>query len=155
SAVIDAYASRLGDVQGETSAKRFVAFVAKRYENSHATHLFRDMLDPATDPRELLRRAEAREKSSHTGLLDRGGLLGQSILGVTYQGAIAAYEEISGEQTSEVAEEALERLRYIAEKATPAEIAALLLVTKKDDINELAKFSYEEFDKRLEDVREM
>lgn len=145
SSVIETFVSRnLSSVQGDTAVQKFLTYIDQRYEGSNTCWEFRDLLAPATDPSEMVRRARGRLAASRTGALD-----------IVLGGLTDAYGAMTGEDTEAVAEESLERLHFIAHTAGahPEELAAMMAMTGREGPAQLAGMEYEQFRARLEELR--
>ncbi|HEY9800533.1 MAG TPA: DUF4157 domain-containing protein [Leptolyngbyaceae cyanobacterium] len=136
----------LSETEGDTPVRKFLNYIQRRYENSTTCWNFRDLLDATTDPHELVSRAEGRMAASQTGLLD-------TVLG----GFVAVYDSSSGEDTQDVAQESLERLRFIASQfdTNPSELQAMLVMTGATSVEALAGMEYSVFQARLEELRQL
>jgi hypothetical protein len=125
-----------------TDARKFLGWVSERYEQSTSTFEMRDFLDPASTPEELLERAEGRHAAAHSGLFDD----------VVTDWA-RDWGHLTGEDTVEVEQESLERLRFIVGNTSPEELQGMLALTGKTTVGELAEFQYEEYRARLDELR--
>ena len=126
-----------------TPTAKFLGWLGERYEQSTATWEMRDLLDPSTDPQELLTRAQGRHAAAHSGVFDA----------ITTDFA-RDWGHLTGEDTVEVEAEALARLEFIVSSGTTAaEVQGLLALTGKTSVAELAEFQYSEYIERLEELR--
>jgi hypothetical protein len=145
--VIETFVNRyLSNVEGDRDTEKFLNYIAERYENSHTVWEFKDLIDPTTNPAEMVRRAEGRLASTRSGIMDH-----------VLNDFVRDIDQITGEDTEAVALESLERLRFIAQTADahPDELAAMMLMTGKRTPQELAQFEYQDFQARLNDLREL
>ncbi|HXH21936.1 MAG TPA: hypothetical protein VNN10_07885 [Dehalococcoidia bacterium] len=134
----------LGDRPEESDIEKLLGWVSERYEESSATWEMRDFLAPASTPEELLERAEGRHEAAHSGLLD------EALTDFSRD-----WGHLTGEDTVEVEQESLERLRFMVTTATPAELEGMMALTGKTSLNELAAFEYGQYLERLQELREL
>jgi hypothetical protein len=132
--------ARLANVNGESPTRKFLAYISQRYQNSTAVWDITDLLDPATRGQQLVERARGRLEASRSGILD-----------FKLEEWIQEYDAITGEDTVELAQESLERLEWIAEQATPSQLAALSALTGQR-ADQLARLEYGEFRQRLQEL---
>jgi hypothetical protein len=133
-----------GGKQAADPAKAFIAYVEGRYGNTPAVVQMRDLAAPAKTPAEVLERAEKRHEASTSGLLN-----------TALEAVVADYDRITGEDTLEVEQESLERLRFIAERAgaNGPELKSMMEMLGLSSPNELAQLEYGLFTQRLDEVR--
>jgi hypothetical protein len=146
-AVVDRFAAQnLGDEGGGSGIDRFVAYIFRRYENSHTCYEFQDLLQPSADPQEMATRARGRQEASETGVMN-------TALNVF----VGAYDVVSGEDTAEVVGESADRLEFIAAQAgaRPDELEAMLAITGARDAQALASLEYTAFRARLDELRSL
>jgi hypothetical protein len=140
--VVGAYASRhLANTPGETLVEKFLHYVGERYERSNAYWVFLDKLKPTKDINERLTRAEGRWNANIGA--------GDYIADLT--------SIVTKEDSLDTAYESLARLAYIVRQsnAKSPEIEAMLAITGKKNLEELAGYEYDQFVKRLESVRDL
>lgn len=145
--VIEEFASqRLSNVPGATATQKFLTHISQKYENSKTCYDFKDLLDPSTDPQEMVSRAEGRLEASRSGLLDP-----------LLQDLVDRYDAVTAEDTGQVTLEALERLRFVARqtKAKPSELEAMMAVTGAANLQALAQLEYKNFKTRLDELRKL
>ncbi len=102
------------------------------------------LLAPATALSDALALANRRDRATHTGLLD-----------VYSTGLVSTYDALTGEDTQEVADDALSRLRrwVRAANAAPDELKAVMEAEGVTEVSALANLGYERFSVRLDEVR--
>ncbi|HEX8245505.1 MAG TPA: hypothetical protein VF541_18480, partial [Longimicrobium sp.] len=142
-AVVASFAGGLSQ-EGATPAARFMAYLRQTYEEAHTVFEFQDLLLPATTPQELLDRAEARHAAAHSGIFEQD-----------MSDMVSVYDAVTGEDTQQVEQESLERLRYIVQHsgASDPELKAMLAITGSADVMALAQMEYGLFRQRLDEVR--
>ncbi len=146
-AVIELYvAQHCPAAPGETATRKFLNHINATYERSATCYDFLDLLEPSTDTHELVTRAEGRLEASQSGLFH-----------FVVADIREDYDRLTGEDTLEVTEESLERLRFIAEHAdaTPAELEGLMAMMGAGSLAELAQHEYSAFQARLEELRQL
>jgi hypothetical protein len=102
------------------------------------------LLMPGTGLSDALGLAERRDRSTHTGVLDFAST-----------GLVSLYDTVSAEDTQEVADDALSRLRQWVRRtgADPAEMQAVMDAEGVAEVTALAQLGYERFAERLDEVR--
>ncbi|NEQ20279.1 MAG: hypothetical protein F6K28_13745, partial [Microcoleus sp. SIO2G3] len=146
-AVIQIFAEEnLSQIQGDSPTQKFLNYIVERYENSTTCYDFQDLLEPATDPQQMVERARGRHSASQSGWFD-----------AALTPFVWSYDALSGEDTEEVVEESLDRLEFIAEQtgARPEELEAMLAMTGASDRQALASLEYTAFRARLEELRQL
>lgn len=135
----------LSDAEGSTPTEKFLGYVNARYERSHQCFEMADLIDPTSDPARMLERAEGRRDAANSGVLN-----------FILNDFVRDYEDLTAEDTSQVVEESLERLRFIATQAGahPHELEAMAAMNGVP-VTGLAQFEYEQFRARLEALREL
>jgi hypothetical protein len=145
--VIERYVAQYcADAEGETATRKFLNHINRRYQRSRTCYDFLDLLEPSTDPRELLTRAEGRMAASQTGVFD-----------AVLAGFVRDYDLATGEDTQAVAQESLARLRHIVAQsgASPAELEGMMRMTGATSVAQLAQGEYRSFQARLEELRQL
>ncbi|HEU5089969.1 MAG TPA: hypothetical protein VFT99_21085, partial [Roseiflexaceae bacterium] len=136
--------ANLADTPGETAVKKFLNAISTRYKQSYSCYQFMDLLDPAATPQQMLERAEGRKKASNSGVMN-------AVLNYY----VAQYDTVTGEDSQQVVDESIERLRFIVQHsgARQDELAAMMAMTGETTPEGLAKREYGDFVKRLEELR--
>lgn len=145
SSVISRYvANYLSNETGDSDVRKFIAYIQNRYERSHTTFEFQDLLDPAATATEMLTRAEGRYQSAHSGVLN-----------LVLQDGVQGYDTLTGEDTEQVTQESLQRLRFIVQHTgvNQQELQAMMAIAGVTDVNQLARSEYETFRQRLNELR--
>ena len=114
----------------------FLNYAAKKYNNSNTVWLFKDLLQPTTDPNELLKRAQGRQAATGSSILTEG-----------------TAEDLE-------TKESIQRLELIAKShnASSEEMQGMIAMagidpTKGDALNQLATMEYKAFQERLDELR--
>jgi hypothetical protein len=102
------------------------------------------LLLPGTQLADTLALAERRDRATHTGVLDFAST-----------GFVSIYDTLTAEDTQEVADDALSRLRRWVRQssAAPHELKAIMEAEGVTEVTALAELGYERFAARLDEVR--
>jgi hypothetical protein len=160
--VIEAYVQRYLDDRGAAKGKgtlvedgepqadpvvRFCVALQTRatgFEQSPTMIDLLHLLIPGAGLADALKLAERRDRATHTGVLD-----------VASTGLVTIYDVVTAEDTQEVADDALSRLRRWVRRASadPAELKAVMDAEGVTEATALAQLGYERFAERLDEVR--
>ena len=160
--VIEAYVARYLDDRGAAKGKgtvveegerqadpvvRFCVALQTRatgFEQSPTMIDLLHLLVPGSGLGDALKLAERRDRATHTGVLD-----------VASTGLVTIYDVVSAEDTQEVADDALSRLRQWVRRAgaDPAELKAIMDAEGVTEVTALAQLGFERFAERLDEVR--
>ena len=160
--VIEAYVARYLDDRGAARGKgtvveegerqadpvvRFCVALQTRatgFEQSPTMIDLLHLLVPGSGLGDALKLAERRDRATHTGVLD-----------VASTGLVTIYDVVSAEDTQEVADDALSRLRQWVRRAgaDPAELKAIMDAEGVTEVTALAQLGFERFAERLDEVR--
>ena len=102
------------------------------------------LLLPGNELSDALAYADRRDRATHTGNLDFAAT-----------GMVSIYDSLTAEDTQEVADDALSRLRrwVRSSQASPQELKAIMEAEGVTEVTALAKLGYERFAVRLDEVR--
>jgi hypothetical protein len=102
------------------------------------------LLAPGTELADAQAYAQRRDRATHTGVLD-----------VAATGLVSIYDTLTAEDTQEVADDALARLRrwVRSSHASPQELKAVMEAEDVTEVSALAQLGYERFAVRLDEVR--
>jgi len=102
------------------------------------------LLLPGNELSDALGYAERRDRATRTGVLD-----------VAATGLVSIYDSLTAEDTQEVADDALSRLRrwVRSSRASPQELEAVMRAEGVTEVTALAQLGYERFAVRLDEVR--
>ena len=117
---------------------------ATGFEQSPAMIDLLHLLAPGTELADAQAYAERRDRATHTGVLD-----------VAATGLVSIYDTLTAEDTQEVADDALSRLRrwVRSSHASPDELRAVMEAEGVTEVTALAQLGYERFAVRLDEVR--
>ena len=138
----------MADNNNVSNTYKFLNYLLRKgLEVTNTYYEMLNLLDPPEDERERFQRALGMERAEHSGV-------GDTFL----MGFVSLYDAISGEDTQQLTDENIDRLRQVAQdaqraNASPLETQAVFQMLGVSNLDEISVLEFMDFERHLNDLR--